>query len=245
MATHHREPHVTPGDVPFLASPAPTLADRLRRATLMDDAAGSVGQPETGFLVLAADDSIEMANPAAEQWIDELAPEGHATQPLPLAIRSVAAHTRRVPAGDAGAALASARVHTRRGRWVIVRGSLVGPDRVAVLLEAARPSELASATADACGFTDRERSVTDLVASGLSTNAIADRLFLSAYTIQDHLKAIFDKTGTSSRGELVARLFFDHRAPGPELTDLDNMPAPTEMTSGSPCPRSHTLVLAQ
>jgi hypothetical protein len=28
--------------------------------------------------------------------------------------------------------------------------------------------------------------------------------------VQDHLKTIFDKSGTGSRGELVSRLFFDH-----------------------------------
>jgi hypothetical protein len=31
--------------------------------------------------------------------------------------------------------------------------------------------------------------------------------------VQDHLKGIFGKTGTGTRGELVARLFFDHYAP--------------------------------
>ena len=53
---------------------------------------------------------------------------------------------------------------------------------------------------------------TELVALGLSTTQIADRLHLSTYTVQDHLKAIFAKTGTGSRGEVVARLFFDHHA---------------------------------
>jgi DNA-binding CsgD family transcriptional regulator len=48
------------------------------------------------------------------------------------------------------------------------------------------------------------------VARGLSTAEIAQRLHLSEYTVQDHLKKVFDKSGTSSRGELVSRLFFDH-----------------------------------
>jgi DNA-binding NarL/FixJ family response regulator len=55
--------------------------------------------------------------------------------------------------------------------------------------------------------------VAELAAKGLSTNDIGQRLHLSAYTVQDHLKTIFDKTGAGSRGELVARLFFDHYAP--------------------------------
>jgi DNA-binding NarL/FixJ family response regulator len=82
-----------------------------------------------------------------------------------------------------------------------------------VLLEAARPPELAPLVAEAHGFTERERLVTELVAQGFSTNEIAGLLHLSAYTVQDHLKSIFDKFGASSRGELIARLFFDRSAP--------------------------------
>jgi DNA-binding NarL/FixJ family response regulator len=48
---------------------------------------------------------------------------------------------------------------------------------------------------------------------GLGTNAIAARLCLSPWTVQDHLKSIFEKTGTATRGELVARVFFEHYAP--------------------------------
>ncbi len=83
---------------------------------------------------------------------------------------------------------------------------------MAVLLEPARTPELAPLIVDAYGFSERERLVTELVAQGCSTSEIASRLHLSAYTVQDHLKAIFDKSGTGSRGELVARLFVDNRA---------------------------------
>ena len=99
---------------------------------------------------------------------------------------------------------------------MIARGSLLGdgPDaRVAILLEEARAPELAPLIVDAYGFTERERRVTELVAQGHTTREIANRLHVSTYTVQDHPESIFEKSGTSARGELVARLFFDHNAP--------------------------------
>ena len=103
-----------------------------------------------------------------------------------------------------------------------MRGSTLGEEedaQAAVIIERARPHELAPLIADAYGLTERERAVTQLIAQGLSTNAIADRLFLSPWTVQDHLKAIFEKVGVGARGELVARLFFEHYAP--RLSDAD------------------------
>jgi DNA-binding CsgD family transcriptional regulator len=111
---------------------------------------------------------------------------------------------------------ARARARTLAGEWFVVRGSLLGNDadaRVAILIEPAHPPELAPLIADLYGLTRRERAVTELVAQGFTTGEIAKRLHLSAYTVQDHLKAIFEKTGTGSRRELVARLFFDSYLP--------------------------------
>lgn len=84
-------------------------------------------------------------------------------------------------------------------------------------LEPAQPHELAPLVADAYDLTDRERAVTQLVAQGLATSAIAGRLHISPWTVQDHLKAIFEKVGVGTRGELVARVFFEHY--GLRLTD--------------------------
>jgi DNA-binding CsgD family transcriptional regulator len=80
-------------------------------------------------------------------------------------------------------------------------------------MEPARTDELSPLLADTYGLTERERAVTRLVARGLATEAIADRLFLSPWTVQDHLKSIFARVGVRSRGELVARLFFDDGDP--------------------------------
>ena len=52
-----------------------------------------------------------------------------------------------------------------------------------------------------------------LLAQGRSNLEIAQALFLSPYTVQDHTKSLFEKTGVSSRQELVARIFLEDYMP--------------------------------
>lgn len=56
------------------------------------------------------------------------------------------------------------------------------------------------------GLSSRERQVADLAATGASTRAIAEVLFISMRTVETHLGSIYRKFGVASRSELVARL---------------------------------------
>jgi two-component system, NarL family, nitrate/nitrite response regulator NarL len=52
-------------------------------------------------------------------------------------------------------------------------------------------------------LTEREREVIALIAEGLTTKRIAERLFISEKTVSNHLTAIYNKLGVSSRLELA------------------------------------------
>ena len=130
----------------------------------------------------------------------------------------MANHARRVGRPDTPGPLQPAqdRARTRSGRWLVLHGSLVDGDpegRVAVILEPARPPQIAPLVAMAYGLSPKERDIARLVLQGLSTSEIATELFLSPYTVQDYLKAIFDKVEVRSRREMVTRVFAEHYAP--------------------------------
>jgi DNA-binding CsgD family transcriptional regulator len=210
--------YFTPADASLLASLSPYLAEGMRRAILLTALSANGDDPAVGLMLLGADNSVETANPAAQAWLEELDADESADQGLPVAVRAVAERARSVAAAGEpnGASSARARVRTPSGRWLLVRGSMIGDRsraRAAVIIEPARSHELAPLIARAYGLTERELLVTQLVAQGHQTSEIASKLHLSPYTVQDHLKAIFEKVGVSARGELVAQLFFEHYAP--------------------------------
>jgi DNA-binding CsgD family transcriptional regulator len=195
---HERAPF-TPAEVELVASLSGHLADGLRRAVL-DSALTAEPEGHPGIALLAADDAILMTDPPADHWLDELASDGA----QPPVVAAVASRARRDPSR------ARARVRTRSNAWLVVRGTTVaggGETHTAITLEPAGPDDLAPLVAHAYGLTERERAVSELIAHGLPTDAIAARLHMSRWTVQDHLKSMFDKVGVCTRGQLVARVF--------------------------------------
>jgi len=123
---------------------------------------------------------------------------------LPAVIYPAAAIAR----AGTSAAGTHAMVQAVDRRWVMIEAAkLEGDDggQIAVTLRAASTAETFTLLCRAYAFSRRERQVVAALVAGLDTRAVAQRLFISRYTVQDHLKSVFAKTGVRSRRELLAR----------------------------------------
>ena len=60
-----------------------------------------------------------------------------------------------------------------------------------------------AARIDALGITPRELEVLQLIAEGLSTKEMADRLFVSENTVKTHTSRVLEKLGASRRTQAV------------------------------------------
>lgn len=77
---------------------------------------------------------------------------------------------------------------------------------LAASCEGARTPLLAARERPTGALTHRETEICRLAADGLASRAIADRLFLSVRTVNNHLQNAYSKLGVASRGELVDAL---------------------------------------
>ncbi|TCC07718.1 GAF domain-containing protein [Kribbella soli] len=177
---------------------APHLGEGLRRGLGKNPATTGQGeQPGPGVVVLDAALRVESVSVEAEYWLDELGAPGE----LPVAVRSVAArmHVDR--------ATTRLKVRTRRGEWLGLQASKLGENgQTAVVIEPVTPAQLGSLLLDLHGLTPAQQRVTELLLRGYSTRQIVERLCLSPHTVQEHVRASFDKVGVGSRRELVTVL---------------------------------------
>jgi DNA-binding CsgD family transcriptional regulator len=222
-------PWFSEDDVRFLAALSGAIAAGLR-AGLVNRAVETdvvVAADGPGVVVFDERGQPEFISPAAEHWIGQLVEEPPpATPAQSKMVQAVAARTRALRAGSDPLQLAArARVQTRSGSWLLLYGTPLagsGNGRTAVILQTASSNEVAPLIAMAYGLTERECQVVRLCMEGRSTKQMAQALRVSAYTIQDHLKSIFDKTSVRTRNELVGQIFLEHYAPRWE--DVDGAP---------------------
>jgi DNA-binding CsgD family transcriptional regulator len=209
----HRDDHplgFTPSEVAIIARLGPHIAHGLRQATLRNISRASSETANPGVVLLANDLSLVAITAEAEHLISLLETGGSTKFPLPLAVYTVAASLKDVQRGTAPShPLPTTRVPTRDGRWLSVHASHLrqadGADRIAVVLEPIEARATVPLILSAYGLSEREAEVAKLVLRGDSTHTIVNALHISRYTVQDHLKAVFDKTGVHSRRDLVGR----------------------------------------
>ncbi len=87
----------------------------------------------------------------------------------------------------------------------VVMGKVAMSPEVATKLLQIIKGELHASTKADFGLTDRELDVLKLLAEGNSYKVIADKLFISFFTVQTHIKNIYEKLEVNSKSEAVIK----------------------------------------
>jgi DNA-binding CsgD family transcriptional regulator len=212
MARSADEPDFGARDARVLARVTTIVADGIR-ASLRHDAGRHAASEGPGLVILGPADEVELITPPA--------------RPLLAALRTrTLRETDDTPPASVLALAAFARAPDRAPTepvtvpsalgWISMHASLpegTKRGRVAIVLDMAAGPRVAALRLEAHGVTPRERDVAALLAHGQSNADIATTLVLSPYTVQDHIKSLFEKTGVRSRRELLARIFLDDYLP--------------------------------
>jgi DNA-binding CsgD family transcriptional regulator len=204
----HRTDHplgFAPAEAALLARVGPHIAHALRQSVLLHARSGTADS-RPGVLVLAGDLGVVATTPEAAALLELLEPAPHL--PLPAAVYAVVAalHGRHPDP--------SVRVRATSGTWLALHAShLDGVEEaaVAVVVEPCSPRATVPIRLAAFGLSRREAEVARLVLRGSSTRAISAALHISAHTVQDHLKHVFDKLGVRSRRDLVGLMLGEHQ----------------------------------
>ena len=233
-----QEPRFTPAEQALLTSLAPDLTAGLRAA----QAATFAGPPAPVsaldapvVLLLSGRLALLDQTPRTDAHLRLLLPTSPGAAPVPAAAFNVAAQLLAVEAGvDDGPP--TARAQLAGPEWISLRAARLGgqpgstgqpgsagepggagdPDggRIAVTVEPVAPAGRIELYGRACGLTGRERELLHRLARGADTRQLAREMRLSPHTVQDHLKSVFAKTGSGTRGILLARALGTLRGPG-------------------------------
>lgn len=198
-------------DVAFLSSAASPITSALRRAIASTFRTARPTKPTPGPVVLMLSPELEVKaqTPETDKYLRLLVPPEGDRPPVPSAAYNVGAQLCATEAGI-DAHPPTARVHFADGIWLTLRAARISDQLpahtadIAVTIERSSPGERLKVFTLASGLTQRESEVLRHLATGADTRQVAQRMVVSQHTVQDHLKSIFDKTGTRSRNALLA-----------------------------------------
>ena len=213
---------------------APHLGSGLKAAVVRSQAPQEKGGDSIpGVLVLDNGGRVSHYTMAAERWLEELEDpdsrwhEGRGPSAwregkgLPAAVWALVGALRqalRPETEQDKASIPRVCVRAHSGRWLTLQASLSEPhtngsSETVIVIEPPGPKEMLWLNTASYGLTARERAVVDLVMRGFTTAQISVTLYISKYTVQEHLCSAFDKVGVRDRQALVKRLFFDNIYP--------------------------------
>ena len=196
----------------FLTEITGPITQALRRcqARALEVVASGSEHRGPAVLMLSPDLEVRAQTPETDQYLRALVPPEGDHQPIPAGAYNVAAQLLAIETGVDNHA-PSARAHMSAGTWLTLRAARLGgsgsTDQVdiAVTIENTSPTERTTLFERAFGLTAREAELLRHLVSGSDTTRIAQEMFLSEYTVQDHLKSIFSKTETRNRRTLLTR----------------------------------------
>ncbi|MET0864542.1 MAG: LuxR C-terminal-related transcriptional regulator [Nakamurella sp.] len=211
--------HFSTTDADWLAGLAATITRALRRrqAAAFNELERAI-PPVDGPAVLVLDDHLRINSrtTAATAWLRSLLPTAPGMSPIPASAYNVAA---QLLANEAGidTSQPSARSRVAGGTWLTLRASRLEADAeplaaagdlprsggIAVSIEETAAGPRLDLFARSHGLSDRETQVLELVSRAVETRDIASTMFITEYTVQDHLKSIFHKTTLNSRNALI------------------------------------------
>ncbi|WP_231934806.1 helix-turn-helix domain-containing protein [Micromonospora viridifaciens] len=221
--------HAAAGDLSAATKLLCALADRLREdglaghellvlldlvrldraAALVGPTCGDGGRRTVAQRLAELSERVDGLLPPLVARYARAAVEGSPTELLAVA-DGFAARELTVYAAEA-TALA---LHRMRGG----RGTATGParERFAALLRGCEQVDTPALRLLRPTLSEREWEIAQLAADGATSRAIAERLYLSTRTVENHLQRVYSKLGVTSRAELRAALW---SLPGQEDTD--------------------------
>jgi DNA-binding NarL/FixJ family response regulator len=195
----------SPEETVYVRQLVPVVTRVLRRA--FGRITQEVSSDSPVVIVLDSHGQIVASTPGGQRVLEELRTDV-GEDPLPNVVRAAAVKAR----WSRSATNLTTRVRDGSGRWLRLHVTPIEGEvgSVVLLVETARPDDLVRILLESYGLTPRETDIVLGLARGLSAKDIAAELLISVHTVRDHVKAIYEKVGVNSRGELVATLFSRH-----------------------------------